>query len=194
MQITRSAELMTLGPIARTGLLLLALTCARCESDHSPLVDAENASGSFCQRLADIIVQGTSTLRDGGRFSMITGSRISPDTYTGLITLVVSSGCFVIGGRSDRVYRCNYGDAGIADVGELRHRLNLLSSQTEACIARGDTFGYSRRGVTMPRYFLDSESSTDDVEFIDRWRQQTVKIRIEREGQGARLNFPVDAL
>ncbi|WP_157619793.1 hypothetical protein [Skermanella stibiiresistens] len=186
------------GLLSSAILVLLAVSgCEDSVTDRNPLLSPERATGSFCDQLHYVIIQGTDGLSDGGYFAQIRGRRIDEDRHNGTVLIEGASSCYVDYGLGtlDARYICVFADAPLSRRGELLAVLNRLESRTEACISRQNLFGYSFRGVDKPRYHPMGRvgGDGDRVWFSDRYRGQDVHLDIDENGNNGRVVMSVDS-
>ncbi|MNY80120.1 hypothetical protein D3C86_2210290 [compost metagenome] len=74
--------------------------------------------------------------------------------------------------------------------------MNELEAAVDRCLIQQNIFNYSEQGVEKPRYF-NPRRDYDTVRFTDRWRHQTVTIKIESVEQDenlSELTMTIDSL
>lgn len=187
----------------RLGWTLAALAAlSGCETDapeRPRLNDPRLAHGDLCDQLHYAIRQGASGVRVGAAFPDIRGRRLDEYRLLSTLTLRGASACIIDDslGRLSARYVCTFGEARLADRGELVATLNRLERQVDACLARQNRFGYSDRGRSMPRYEANGRLAGEVPErvwFSDRYANQDVNLEIEDLGQVSRVLLSFDAL
>lgn len=179
------------------GATLLALAGCAAQPDENPHLLAGTETGSFCQRLAHVLVRGTENWLSKGYFAGLEGKRIDDDHFYGTVNLG-GSACVIdnSSGKYDVHYVCYYGQADDAQRGVLVKKMNELEAAVDLCLVRQNTFEVYRNGVGKPRYY-NARRDYDSVVFGDRWRNQNVTITIgpvEQDENLYELTMKIDSL
>lgn len=174
------------------GVTLLELVgCApqTQQLEENPHIVAGTETGSFCQRLAHVLVRGTENKFNKGYFSVLEGKRIDDDHFYGTVNIGEASECVIDTyiGKYSVDYVCYYGQADETQRGVLVKKMNELESAVDLCLVQRNTFNYSTHGVATPRYY-SANREYDSVIFIDRWRDQNVTIQIKSVEQDENLS------
>ncbi|WP_151996165.1 hypothetical protein [Buttiauxella massiliensis] len=165
------------------GGVVLALTgCATLsqQPEQNPHIATGTETGSFCQRLAHVLVRGTENKFNHGYFSEVKGNRINDDLFYATVNIGEASECVIDygSGKYDVDYICYYGQADDTQRGILVKKMNELEVQVDQCLAQQNTFSYSEKGIGKPRY-SNLGRHDNEVKFRDRWRHQGVTIEIK---------------
>lgn len=168
------------------------------EAEQNPHLAPGTETGTFCQRLAHVLVRGTENWLNKGYFAALEGNRIDDDRFYGTVNIGGASECVIDSyiNKYDVHYTCYYGQATEAQRGVLVKKMNELETAVDRCLVQQNIFHYSENGVAKPRY-SNGRREYDKVTFNDRWRGQNVTIRIESVEQDenmSELTLRVDSL
>ena len=177
--------------IAAGCMMGIVAGCALQEQQpmQNPRLAPGTESGSFCQRLVHVLVRGTQNWNGKGYFAALAGQRIDEDRFYGKVNLGGASECVIDSsmGKFDVDYVCYYGQANEVQRGVLVKKMNELEAAIDECLVQVNTFDYVEGNVSKARYFAPRRDY-DSVRFTDRWRNQSVVLRIQPVEQDENLS------
>jgi hypothetical protein len=159
----------------------------------NPLLAPGTETGSFCSQLVHVIVRGTESPNGKGYFGALRGARIDDNLFAGKIKIGNAENCYVdySFGKFHAKYTCIYGDAPSSEYGKLVRTLNQLEAEIDTCLVERDVFNFNMHGKS--RYF-NAIRRDDSVVYYDRWRHQSVEVKIEDADDFGRLFMVIDSL